>query len=158
MLIAFSLPFWLGWLFEEPSFLKCPNASGGDDGEDACLSTSVVLRMSSVLAFFHLCIILVIGPRAQCSRVFHDGCWCLKICLLIAIFIGTFFIDNDVYRVYSYVAKTGSTFFLIIQTFLILIGAYTISDFFADSNTGVKVFGIFIILLFTVGSIILMLF
>lgn len=110
--IALLLMFTLQPLFEEYSdTLYCNEESGGGS---SCFGTSSVLRMSFVLFLFHLLILMVIAPRVKCSSVFHDGCWCFKFLLVIALFILVFWIPNDFYWGWAHFARIASGFYLVL--------------------------------------------
>jgi len=112
-------------LFDNFEWMKCNEESGG---ESACFGTGVLLRMSFALLFFHIHILLMIVPRLPCSAAYHDGCWIFKFILILTLFICMFWIPNSFFKVYAYIARFMSGFFLVIQVFLILIIAYSINE------------------------------
>ena len=74
-----------------PSFLQCPDSSGG---VDACMGTSAIIRMSFVLAVFHFLVFVIILARNTAAAIFHDGCWLFKSLLVVGMFIGSMYIKN----------------------------------------------------------------
>lgn len=129
-LISIILMFTLKPVFEKVSFLDCNEASGGGS---ACFGTAAVVRMSFVLFIFHLMILIIISPRAQCSSAFHDGCWFLKFLLVIGLYIAVFWIPNDFYKGWNNFARIASGLYLILQVFMLIISAYTINDSLVDT-------------------------
>jgi hypothetical protein len=94
-----------------PSSLQCPNESGGDGS--ACMGTSAIIRMTFVLACFHLVVLLIILARNSCAAMFHDGFWLLKFVFVLAFFIGSTWIPISFFQGYMSFARIVSIFFLI---------------------------------------------
>jgi hypothetical protein len=74
-----------------PEFLQCPGESGD---KTACLGPSAIIRMSFVLACFHIVVFCIILARNTFSSVFHDGCWLFKFVAVMIAFGGSLFIPN----------------------------------------------------------------
>ena len=72
--------------------LQCPNESGGGT---ACAGASALVRVSLSLAFFHLIIFGVTCLRSDGAAMFHDGCWGLKMFMMIGFTVATLWIPND---------------------------------------------------------------
>lgn len=108
-----------------PHFMQCPDVSG--DGS-ACMGASAIIRMSFVLACFHLVVFLVILARNTAAAVFHDGCWFTKSMMVLGFFIGTMWIPNWWFQGYLSFARYISIIFLIYQALLMLVVAYKINE------------------------------
>ena len=55
---------------------------------------SSVYNMTFTLFLFHLIIILMLLPKAECSRYIHDGGFCFKFILIVIIY-GIFFLADE---------------------------------------------------------------
>ena len=78
-----------------------------------CVGTSLMVRMSCVLFFFHLFVFLIILARNGAAAAFHDGCWGTKYVLLGALFVAFLWVPNSfVLGVYMKVAEWVSALFL----------------------------------------------
>lgn len=146
VLIAFIMMFTLKPLADSSDFVSCVDATGqGKDWElytdeeknqaSACFGISAVLRMTFALFVFHFFMLLLILPRMECSAVIHDGGWCLKLTLIIAIFIGFFFIPIEFFAVWAEISRYAGIIFLLVQVLYILGGAYNLNDALANSET-----------------------
>jgi hypothetical protein len=139
-----------------PSFLQCPENSGSST---ACLGPSAIVRMSFVLACFHLIVLCIILARNTFAQVFHDGCWMIKFMFVFIFFSGSLFIPNSFFLGYMDFARYVSEFFLLAQAMLILIVAYKINERLIinyENEDGLGVSGVVVILLtllFTAGNI-----
>lgn len=49
--------------------------------------------MTFTLFLFHFLVILMLLPKAECSRYIHDGGWCFKL-LIVVIAYGLFFLAD----------------------------------------------------------------
>jgi hypothetical protein len=94
-----------------PSFLQCPNESGG---ATACMGPSAIIRMSFVLACLHVVIFCVILARNTAASIFHDGCWAAKFIIVFSGFIGTLWIENSFFKGYMDFARVVSILFLLV--------------------------------------------
>ena len=105
-----------------PSFLQCP------EGGTACLGPSAIIRMSFVLACFHLVVLCIILARNTFAQVFHDGCWSFKFLVVFLGFSGSLFIPNTFFQGYMDFARYVSEGFLLVQALLMLVTAYKINE------------------------------
>jgi Serine incorporator (Serinc) len=80
-----------------PDWLQCPSESG--DGT-ACLGPSAIIRMSFVLAGFHLTVFIITLTRGTFAAVFHDGCWMFKFLSVFLAFCGALYIPNSFFEGY----------------------------------------------------------
>jgi hypothetical protein len=133
-----------------PEFLQCPDSSG--DGS-SCLGPSAIIRMSFVLACFHLVVFFVILARNTAAAVFHDGCWMTKFVLILVAFSGSLWIPNSFFLGYMDFTRYVSIIFLLVQGMLMLIVAYKINERLISNyenenpSNGVGCSGIIIILI-----------
>jgi hypothetical protein len=105
--------------------MQCPSESG--DGS-ACMGTSAIIRMTFVLACFHLLVLLIILARNSCAAMFHDGFWLLKFLFVLVFFIGSTWIPIEFFQGYMSFARVVSIFFLIYQALLMLVVSYKINS------------------------------
>ena len=84
--------------------------------------------MSFTLAVFHFMMLIAILPRNEPVAIFHDGCWLFKTIFVLIVFIGTLWIDNYYFTIYSEISRIISVFFLIYQALLMLVVAYKINE------------------------------
>jgi hypothetical protein len=91
--------------------------------------------MSFALFIFHALIILLILPRNNCASMIHDGGWPLKFILVLAIFIGFFWIDISFFQVWGEICRYISVIFMIVQALYILAGAYTFNEYMIKSES-----------------------
>ena len=80
----------------------------------ACFGTVAVLRMTLALFIFHILIILLILPLNDCASVIHDAGWTIKILIIIAMFIGFFWLDITIFRIWAEISRYVSLTFMII--------------------------------------------
>ncbi|TNV87241.1 hypothetical protein FGO68_gene8497 [Halteria grandinella] len=141
-----------------PSFLQCPEESGG---ATACMGPSAIIRMSFVLACLHVLIFCVILARNTAASIFHDGCWGIKFLLVFSGFIATLWIDNGFFRGYMDFARIVAILFLLVQALLMLVVAYKVNELLvgnyeSESSDGLGCSGIIVIILtvlLTAGNI-----
>lgn len=95
-----------------------------------CFGPSTYIRMSFALAVFHLLTLLIIAVRTEPVAAYHDGCWCLKMVLVLGAFIGSFWIENDPFFLKGYMAMACvlSFGFLTFQTLYVMICAMTLNE------------------------------
>lgn len=84
--------------------------------------------MSFTLFLFHLLVLVLISPRFYWSSVIHDGFWALKFMLIIAIYIGVFFIPHPFYVVWAHICRAGSLVFFGLQAYFLFNASYTLND------------------------------
>ena len=135
--------------------IDCPGASGG---ESSCLGASAIIRMSFALAIFHTFILLIILTRSQMAALFHDGCWCVKIMIVSAVFTGSMWISNDFMKGYLQFTKYLSAVFLGYQAILMLTVAYSfnarlVSNFLKDTTKCSQIILILVTLSFFVLNV-----
>ena len=166
VLTAFIMMFTIKPLAESWTFLECQEISKQDDESvSACFGTAAVLRMTFALFLFHVIILLSILPRGSCAAMVHDAGWVFKFILIIALFIGCFFLPIGFFLVWAEISRYLSIIFFIIEVLYILVGAYALGEHMvskeADSTVsenwrnGVL---LFYTILLTAGSILLIVF
>ena len=111
-------------------FIKCQSESGS-----ACFGISSVFRMTFALFIFHALIILLILPRNDCASMIHDGGWPLKLILIVAIFIGFFWVDISFFQVWAEICRYVSILFMLMQALYIIAGAFTFNEYMIKSQT-----------------------
>lgn len=110
--------------------------------------------MSFVLMLFHICILILILPRAKWSAYIHDGLWVFKFLAVFSAFVITFFIPNSFFRAYGWFALVVSFFFLVFQGVMIIGFSYTInSALIGDEEGGKSYLGVLLLLAIIFGSI-----
>ena len=72
--------------------LQCPNESGGGK---ACAGASALVRISLSLAVFHLIMFGITCIRNDGAAMFHDGCWMIKILIVLGLTTASLWIPND---------------------------------------------------------------
>lgn len=92
------------------------------------MGTSAIIRMSFVLACFHIMVFLVVLARNTAASVFHDGCWMLKFLIVLAYFIATMWIPNIFFNGYLIFSRWVSIAFLVYQALLMLVVSYKINE------------------------------
>ena len=144
--ISILLMFSLQPLFEKfDYFLHCNDESGGGS---ACFGVGAVMRMSFTLFVFHLFVLIIISPRAQCSSVFHDGWWLFKFVFVIGLYIAVFWIPDDFYFGWAHLARIVSGIYLIIQIVLLIAVTYTLNDVLVRGyEKGNHCYGILLVLI-----------
>jgi hypothetical protein len=142
-----------------PEFLQCPPESGD---RTACLGPSAIIRMSFVLACFHLVVFCVVLARNTFASVFHDGCWMFKFMFVLLFFSVSLFIPNSFFQGYMVFTRYLSAFFLLVQAALMLVVAYKINERLIKNyemeapGNGLGISGVIVIiltLLFTAGNV-----
>jgi hypothetical protein len=81
---------------------------------------SAVYRISMALAILYLLVFLACLSRDDCSRYINENFWCIKIFLVIGLFIGLLYVDNDIIITYSDIAKWVGGGFLIFQAIMLI--------------------------------------
>lgn len=92
------------------------------------MGPSAIIRMSFVLACFHVLVLCVILARNTAASIFHDGCWGTKFLIVFSFFIGTMWIDNSFFQGYMAFARAISIVFLLVQALLMLVVAYKVNE------------------------------
>ena len=100
-----------------------------DGVSSACFGISAVLRMSFSLFIFHAFIFLIIIPRNECASIVHDGFWCCKFMLLVALFTCFFFIHVDFFDIWMEICRYVSICFLLVQTIYMVSSSFSFNDY-----------------------------
>ena len=59
-------------------------------------------------------------PRKRCSMIVNEMCFCFKYLAVVALFIGSLWINNSVFSSYSIACKYISILFMILQTIILI--------------------------------------
>lgn len=102
-------------------YIHCSEETGG---KWACLGVSSVYRMSLALAIMHFVLLLVCLTKSEIAKKINEGCWCLKIIIVFALWILFFFIPNSFFEGYSDFSKFIGALFLLFQIIMIVDLAY----------------------------------
>lgn len=166
-----------GSVFQDSDFLSFFGADDGiSTGIDLCQnslyqtscderwSQLAVYRVMFALTVFYLAMgVLTLGVKqsTDCRAGLQNGCWLIKIVILVGLMIAAFFIKNLVFTgAWSYVATVGACCFLLLQS----IGTSIVADSWNesiknqlgdtdDSCTRGKVKGLFWLVVFTSANI-----
>lgn len=115
----------------------CAQKSSDNSTQETCLGVYGVYRLSSVFFLVHLAIMLSCFERGSFAKLMNEGCWALKILLIIAMFIGTLWIPNSFYVVYRDIAEGVSFVYLLFQFIFIIDFAYLwASSWFEKASDG----------------------
>jgi hypothetical protein len=107
---------------EEDDWIECVEVAGG--GHE-CFGISQIIRMSFALFVYHLLILMLICPRAHCSKYIHDGGWCFKSLLISVLYTVCYFIPYQFFQYgWLWVSRVGSIIFLIVQSYFMLDAGY----------------------------------
>jgi len=122
------------------------------------MGPSAIVRMSFVLACFHLLIFLIILGRNTAASVFHDGCWGFKFLFVLAFFIGSMWIPNSFFIGFMGFSRLVSIGFLLVQALLMLCVAYSVNELLVgnyekEGTNGVGCSGVIIIAITVLVSI-----
>jgi len=111
VLIGMLLIYYVAPYIDEFSWiLSCPNGSNFEE----CLGIASVYRLSFALVFMHCFVLLMLCCRNDCSKSFNEGAWGFKIMLVVSIFIGSFWIDNNIFIGYGAISMIISIAFLVV--------------------------------------------
>ena len=95
-------------------FVDCFKEAESDPlAPDTCYGVSVMFRMTFALFIFHLVILLMILPRNDCSSVIHDGGWCFKFLIVMAIFIGFLYVPISFWQKWAEACRYLSVLFMV---------------------------------------------
>jgi len=88
------------------------------------------LRISFALAVFHMVMSLfMIGVKGEGFRLsFENGWWPLKLIMYAGLLVIAFVIPNAFYLVFGRIESVLAAFFILIQLFLLVDWAYTLSN------------------------------
>ncbi|EGR28880.1 membrane protein tms1, putative [Ichthyophthirius multifiliis] len=98
-------------------YLHCPEASGG---QSQCLGSSSVYRMSFALAILYLAVLIAVYARNQCSKLFNEGLWCIKISAVLGMYISFMFVSDSFFNGYRVFAQVFGGFYLLFQTIILI--------------------------------------
>jgi len=123
--VLFFVVSFIAWILRgwaEPILHELPGPLKICETEK-CFGVLAVYRVCFVLAVFHLIhAILFIGckDKSDMRAGIQDGFWLIKIGLFVAGVIGAFFIPNDFYTIFGWIALIGSLFFVLIQLLMLV--------------------------------------
>mmetsp|Transcript_11194 Transcript_11194/g.23296 ORF Transcript_11194/g.23296 Transcript_11194/m.23296 type:complete len:451 (-) Transcript_11194:75-1427(-) len=101
---------------------------GCTDGESSrCFGDQAVYRVSFGLAAFFLFML-----AGSASRSFHRGYWGLKMALFALLIVGSFFIPNTFFNVYSEVSRVVSVVFLLLMIIILVDFAHSIQEMYSE--------------------------
>lgn len=122
MIFALVVLYYASSILEPfKDYIYCSEETGG---KLVCLGVSSVYRMSFALAIVHFLILLACLTKSDFSKEVNEGCWCLKLLLIFALWILFFFIPNSFFEGYSDFAKFIGALFLIFQIIMLIDLAY----------------------------------
>jgi len=81
---------------------------------------SSVYRVSFALALLYAVILMAVWARNECSKVFNEGLWVLKVLAVSGIFIGFMYVDYSFFNGYRDFARIFGALFLIIQGVMLI--------------------------------------
>jgi len=92
------------------------------EGHEYCKGDLAVYRISFVLVLFFTAMM----AASMASEAVHRGFWGVKILVILAGIIGSFWIPQDSFNVHSYAwfARVGSVLFLVLQILILIDFAY----------------------------------
>jgi len=129
--IIFFIVSFVAWIFRSwaEKILKwVPVLNETCAQQQVCYGTFAVYRISFCLALFHAVLaIIMIGAnkRGDCRTQLQDGFWGVKIFLLLGATVGVFFIPNEFFAYYGWVALVASGFFILAQLILLVDFAHS---------------------------------
>jgi hypothetical protein len=85
-----------------------------------CIGNYFVYRVSFALSVVYL----IFSVITKCSPLFHNGEWGTKMFIYCLFMIGSFFVPNEFFYAYSYVARIGSFLFILLQLIIIVDYAF----------------------------------
>jgi len=100
-----------------------------------CFSALSVDRLMFGFSMFHLFLgLLMIGVKSSSDprMSIQDGFWPIKFLLLAGMIVGSFFIPNEFFVYYDWIAFSGAIIFILIQLILLLDFAHSWSENWTD--------------------------
>lgn len=91
--------------------------------------------------------IIILLPRAECSKSINHSCFLLKFFLVLGASVGFFFVPNDHLRVYVYICMGVSFLFLLFQMVALIDFSYYFSILLVRRyHAGDKLYGAIMII------------
>jgi len=93
-----------------------------------CYGVLAVYRVTFAMAVFHFFhALIVIGMKTQGDVRMHlqNGFWPIKLLLLFGGIVGSFWIPNDFFEVFGYIALVGAGLFILAQMLMIVDFAHS---------------------------------
>ena len=100
--------------------VKCP--------EEKCFGAMSVYRITSVLTFFFLTHAIIALVCHQCKINISAKWWGLKLILLLGGLVTSFFLPNEVFYIWAWIALIGGSVFIILQLILLVEFAHSWSE------------------------------
>lgn len=88
-----------------------------------------MVRMTLALSAFHVLTFLIILPRNTMSEVWHDGCWPIKLALILAIWWALFMVNIEYLLIWVRVAAFGTFAFSGAMIAATVHGAHRLNEF-----------------------------
>jgi hypothetical protein len=129
IILVFCTEAISGWMEGGPGLSYCEQDEDGN-APLSCYGASAFARISFSLAIFHLVMLLISAARTKMAADFLDGCWCLKVLLVMGLFIVSFWIPNDPFFLSFYMnaACVLSLIFLAFQALYILVCCILVNE------------------------------
>jgi len=134
--IVFFIMAFLAWIFRawaEQILGKVPILSEQckelkefDGG--LCYGVFAVYRVSFAFAIFHCLLALImigVSRKSDPRTTIQDGWWGVKLLLLLAGIVGSFFIPNAFFNYFGYIALVAAALFVIVQLLLLVDFAHS---------------------------------
>lgn len=94
----------------------------------------------------HGLMLIILLPRAECSKSINHSCFLLKFLLVLGVSIGFFFIPNDHLRIFVYLCMGVSFIFLIFQMVSLIDFSYYFSGILVRRyHAGDKLYAVILI-------------
>jgi len=162
---GFSLLFMYhgpNMLTHASGFSNCSSTGEFWDFNNDCVGLSLAFRLSFSLLMLHAFIFVCSLCQNKLSVIIHEACWVVKTVFLVAMLIGTFFMDHEVFNGYEDFARIFSVIFLLVQGILLIDFGYSWNDSwlqkYADSEESSCMaclfFGTTVVLLAGIGLIV----
>ena len=84
------------------------------------MGSSAIFRLSLCLFCLFGLMLLATLTRTRFSMVFNEGCFCFKYMLVAGLFVGSLWIDNDVFSSFSSAAQYISIGYMAIQSIILI--------------------------------------
>lgn len=154
-LMLFVLTDWLSSIFI--SFGFCSEETSTGTSVLTCLGVGGVYRMSFALFILFILIAICCFERLGFAQLVNEGCWGLKVLLVLCLAISFSWIPNSFFDVYAAIALWTSLVYLFFQSAFLIDFSYRWSeswfDHMAQGRTFYKVASISVTLLLYLGSL-----